>query len=83
MIGSWNALIGGLSQAGLARDAIDMFLSMRRHGFEPDGVTMVSLTSVCGSIGDLNLALQLHKCVFQAKDAERTDILMSNSLIDM
>ena len=82
-LGSWNAMIGGLAQAGLARDAIDVFLCMRRHGFAPDGVTMVSLTSACGSIGDLNLALQLHKCVFRAKDAEKTGILMLNSLIDM
>ncbi|KAL1290326.1 hypothetical protein HN51_058791 [Arachis hypogaea] len=82
-LGSWNAIIGGLSQAGLAQDAIDMFINMRRHGFVPDGVTMVSLTSACGSIGDLNLAIQLHKCVFQAKNLEKTDILLLNSLIDM
>ncbi|XP_061371136.1 pentatricopeptide repeat-containing protein At1g77170, mitochondrial [Gastrolobium bilobum] len=82
-LGSWNAIIGGLSQAGLARDAIHVFLNMRRHGFAPDGITMVSLTSACGSIGDLDLALQLHKCVFQANATEKTDILMSNSLIDM
>ncbi|TKY60842.1 Pentatricopeptide repeat-containing protein [Spatholobus suberectus] len=82
-LGSWNAVIGGLSQAGLAKDAIRVFLDMRRSGFVPDGVTMVSLTSACGNIGDLNLALQLHKCVFQARAAERTDILMLNSLIDM
>ncbi|XP_027344235.1 pentatricopeptide repeat-containing protein At1g77170, mitochondrial [Abrus precatorius] len=82
-LGSWNAVIGGLSQAGLARDAIRVFLDMKRSGFVPDGVTMVSVTSACGSIGDFNLALQLHKCVFQAKEAEIVDILMLNSLIDM
>lgn len=84
-LGSWNAVIGGLSQAGLARDAIQVFLDMRRCGFVPDGVTMVSLMSACGNMGDLNLALQLHNCVFHARAAvsERTDILMWNSLIDM
>ncbi|KAK7358371.1 hypothetical protein VNO77_00298 [Canavalia gladiata] len=82
-LGSWNAVIGGLSQGGFSRDAIHVFVDMRRHGFAPDGVTMVSLTSACGSIGDFNLALQLHKCVFQAEEAEKPDILMSNSLIDM
>jgi pentatricopeptide repeat protein len=44
---------------------------------------MVSVMSACGSVGDLYLALQLHKYVFQAKTNERTVILMSNSLIDM
>ncbi|CAJ1956648.1 unnamed protein product [Sphenostylis stenocarpa] len=64
-LGSWNAVIGRLSQCGLARDAISVFLDMRRRGFEPDRLTMISVTSACGKIGDLNLALQLHKCVFQ------------------
>ncbi|XP_020221388.1 pentatricopeptide repeat-containing protein At1g77170, mitochondrial [Cajanus cajan] len=83
-LGSWNAVIGGFSQAGLARDAIRVFIDMRRRGFMPDGVTIVSITSACGNIGDLNLALQLHsKCVFHARGSERTDILMLNSLIDM
>ncbi|KAK7319953.1 hypothetical protein RJT34_04682 [Clitoria ternatea] len=82
-LGSWNAIICGLSQGGLARDAIHVFVDMRRRGFMPDGVTMVGLTSACGSIGDFNLALQLHKCVFQAKSVERMDVLMLNSLIDM
>ncbi|KAK7398983.1 hypothetical protein VNO78_10158 [Psophocarpus tetragonolobus] len=82
-LGSWNALIGGLSQAALPRDALTMFLHMRRCGFAPDGVTMVSVISACGNIGNLSLALQLHTCVFQAEAAERTDILVLNSLIDM
>ncbi|KAI4346650.1 hypothetical protein L6164_007529 [Bauhinia variegata] len=82
-LGSWNAIIGGLSQAGLAKDSIDMFMEMRKCGFVPDGVTMVSVTSACGSLGDLNLALQLHKYVFQAKARDKTDVLMLNSLVDM
>lgn len=82
-LGSWNTIIAGFSQAGLAVDAIYVFVDMRRQGFEPNGITMVSVMSACGSIGDLYLALQLHKCVFQAEATEKTDILMSNSLIDM
>lgn len=82
-LGSWNAIIAGLSQAGLAKDAVDTFVRMRRNGFVPDGVTMVSVTSACGSLGDLDLAFQFHKCVVQIKATDRTDILLSNSLIDM
>ncbi|KAL2555218.1 Pentatricopeptide repeat-containing protein [Forsythia ovata] len=82
-LGSWNAVIGGLSQDGRAKEAIRMFMEMVKNGIQPDDITMVSLTSACGSLGDLNLALQLHKCVFQAKSLEKSDILMMNSLIDM
>ncbi|KAF3432663.1 hypothetical protein FNV43_RR23765 [Rhamnella rubrinervis] len=82
-LGSWNAIIAGLSHGGRAKEAINMFLELRRYGFLPDDVTMVSITSACGSLGDLDLALQLHKCVYQAKSMEKEDILTLNSLIDM
>ncbi|KVI11568.1 pentatricopeptide repeat-containing protein At1g77170, mitochondrial [Cynara cardunculus var. scolymus] len=82
-LGSWNAVIGGLSQGGCAREAVDMFFELKRSGLEPDNLTMVSLTSACGTLGNLGLALQLHKCVFQAKTLNKSDILMSNSLVDM
>lgn len=82
-LGSWNAIIGGLSQGGRAKEAIEMYAELRKCGFLPDDVTLVSVISACGSLGDLGLALQLHKCAFQAKPIEKPDILMLNSLIDM
>ncbi|KAJ0091067.1 hypothetical protein Patl1_13320 [Pistacia atlantica] len=50
-----------LSQGGRAKEAIATFIELKRWGFEPDGITMVSVTSACGSLGDLGLALQLHR----------------------
>ena len=82
-LGSWNAIIGGLCQGGRAKEVIEMFIEMRSCGFKPDDVTMVSVTSACGILGDLHLALQLHKYVFQAKSFVKPDMLMLNSLIDM
>ncbi|XP_038893424.1 pentatricopeptide repeat-containing protein At1g77170, mitochondrial-like [Benincasa hispida] len=82
-LGSWNAIIAGLSQGGRAKEAVDMFIKLRQSGLEPDDVTIVSVTSACGSLGDLELSLQMHKFVFQVKVAGKSDILMLNSLIDM
>lgn len=82
-LGSWNAIVAGLAHCGRAKEAVDMFIKLKKSGFKPDDVTMVSVTSACGSLGDLDLALQLHKCVFQAKSVEKSDLLMCNSLIDM
>ncbi|XP_076925885.1 pentatricopeptide repeat-containing protein At1g77170, mitochondrial-like [Bidens hawaiensis] len=82
-VGSWNAVIGGLAQSGRAREAVGMFLELKRSGLEPDGVTMVGVVSVCGSLGDLGLGLQLHTCVVRAERLDKSDVLMSNSLIDM
>lgn len=60
-----------------------MFIKLRRSGLEPDDVTIVSVTSACGSLGDLELSLQMHKFVFKVKVTGKSDILMLNSLIDM
>ncbi|CAH2067695.1 unnamed protein product [Thlaspi arvense] len=49
-LGSWNAVIGGLNQAARANEAVEMFVEMKRSGFEPDDFTMVSVTSACGSL---------------------------------
>ncbi|CAA7013452.1 unnamed protein product [Microthlaspi erraticum] len=82
-LGSWNAFIAGLNQAARGNEAVRMFVEMKRNGFEPDDFTMVSVTSACGSLGNLSLAFQLHKCVLEAKSEEKSDIMMMNSLIDM
>lgn len=82
-LGSWNAIICGLSQGGRAKEAVAMFMEMRRCGFEPDDMTMVGVTSACGSLGHLDLALQLHKCVYQVKKSERSHTLTINSIVNM
>ncbi|XP_051113836.1 pentatricopeptide repeat-containing protein At1g77170, mitochondrial [Andrographis paniculata] len=82
-LGSWNAIIGGLSQGGCSNEAVQMFISMMRDGLSPDNVTLASVTSACGVLGDLNLGFQLHKFVFQVKPLENPDIRMMNSVIDM
>ena len=82
-LGSWSAIICSLSQGGRAKEAVAMFMEMKKCGFEPDDVTMVGVTSACGSLGQLNLALQLHKCIYQVKRSEKSHILTLNSLVDM
>ncbi|KAK9705886.1 hypothetical protein RND81_07G089700 [Saponaria officinalis] len=83
-LGSWNAMISALGQNGRLNEVLGTFSRMRRVGIGPDGVTMVSVNSVCGGLGDLKLAQQLHKFVFQVKVNRNEDLLsMFNSVIDM
>ncbi|KAG6420628.1 hypothetical protein SASPL_117163 [Salvia splendens] len=82
-VGHWNAIIAGLSQGGRGKEALNMFVEMMKSGICPDDMTMVCVTSACGSLGDLNLALQLHKFVFQVNRLEKQDVLTMNSVIDM
>ena len=85
-IGSWNAIISGFSQSGHASEVMGLFLELRKNGILPDDVTMLSVASACGSLGDLDLAQQIHKCVLQARfrrDDASMSLLLQNSLVDM
>ncbi|XP_057754257.1 pentatricopeptide repeat-containing protein At2g34400 [Arachis stenosperma] len=52
---SWNSMISGYVKAGLAREAVEVFGEMRREGFVPDEMSLVSVLGACGEIGDLEL----------------------------
>ncbi|KQK09543.1 pentatricopeptide repeat-containing protein At1g77170, mitochondrial [Brachypodium distachyon] len=82
-LGSWNAIISGLSQAGESKEPLALFVKMRRCGVVPDDLTMVSLVSSCCAVGDIGLVEQLHKCMLQCKHSSRLDVTLSNALIDM
>ncbi|WOL14633.1 hypothetical protein Cni_G23413 [Canna indica] len=82
-LGSWNAIISGLAQGGRLVEAVNMFVELRRSGLVPDDVTMVSVASACGGLGDLCLSQQVHKCLLQAERSGRLDVMLSNSLTDM
>ncbi|XP_022950032.1 pentatricopeptide repeat-containing protein At2g04860 isoform X3 [Cucurbita moschata] len=46
---SWNALISGYSRSGYNHDAFELFVEMRRRGFNPCQRTLVSLIPSCGT----------------------------------
>ncbi|GJN17810.1 hypothetical protein PR202_gb04908 [Eleusine coracana subsp. coracana] len=82
-LGSWNALISGVSQAGESEEALTLFHDLRRNGVIPDDLTMVSVASACAALGDIGLAEQLHKCVLQCHRPGRLDVTLTNTLVDM
>ncbi|TKY56784.1 Pentatricopeptide repeat-containing protein [Spatholobus suberectus] len=52
---SWNSMIAGYAKTGCAREAVEVFGAMRRDGFEPDEMSLVSVLGACGELGDLLL----------------------------
>ncbi|KAH6788470.1 Pentatricopeptide repeat superfamily protein [Perilla frutescens var. frutescens] len=48
---TWNALINGLALNGCAKEALEMFMEMKRKGFYPDDITMLSVLSACNHGG--------------------------------
>ncbi|KAL6959413.1 hypothetical protein U1Q18_039565, partial [Sarracenia purpurea var. burkii] len=56
---SWNTVIAAFAQHGLYEKALSFFSGMRLSGFEPDGITFLSLLSACGHSGMVNESLHL------------------------
>ncbi|KAL5716247.1 hypothetical protein ACHQM5_017966 [Ranunculus cassubicifolius] len=50
---SWNTLIAGYGQEGRSDKALELMQRMKRHGFEPDEVTYVSMLGACVKSGDV------------------------------
>ncbi|PIN22785.1 hypothetical protein CDL12_04502 [Handroanthus impetiginosus] len=48
---TWNALINGLALNGSAKEALEVFLEMKRNGLKPDGITMLGVLSACNHGG--------------------------------
>ncbi|KAF8696280.1 hypothetical protein HU200_037184 [Digitaria exilis] len=82
-LGSWNAIISGIAQAGEYKEALALFHELRRGGMVPDDLTMVSIVPACCALGDIGLAEQLHKCILQCQRSGRLDVTLSNALVDM
>ncbi|KAK1314771.1 Pentatricopeptide repeat-containing protein [Acorus calamus] len=82
-LGSFNALISGFAQVGRSKDAILTFVRLVNRGLTPDDVTMVSVASACGGLGDLDLASQAHSQIHKWVIPLRPTTYLSNSLVDM
>ncbi|KAJ4831004.1 putative pentatricopeptide repeat-containing protein, mitochondrial [Turnera subulata] len=48
---TWNAMINGYAQNGLANEVIQLYMQMEASGFRPDPVTLVGVLSSCANLG--------------------------------
>lgn len=56
----WSTLINGCARSGRPKEAMAMFVRMVSEGWEPNDVTMISVLSACGDLGDLLMAKWTH-----------------------
>ncbi|KAL8154294.1 hypothetical protein V2J09_012054 [Rumex salicifolius] len=56
---SWNSMISGYAKMGFASDAVELFQRMREDGFGLDEMTLVSVLTACGDLGELNIGRQI------------------------
>ncbi|XP_042479069.1 pentatricopeptide repeat-containing protein At2g36730 [Macadamia integrifolia] len=48
---TWSAMISGLAQHGLAKEALDLFLEMKNHSIRPNYVTFLGVLCACSHAG--------------------------------
>ncbi|KAI8552185.1 hypothetical protein RHMOL_Rhmol06G0246300 [Rhododendron molle] len=57
---SWNSMISSLDQNEYFENAVTCFCTMRRTGLMPSNFTLISVLNSCGSLGWINLGVQIH-----------------------
>ncbi|KAL5081965.1 hypothetical protein RYX36_010386 [Vicia faba] len=56
---SWNSIIVGFAQNGLAGEALSFFHSMKKEGFEPNGVSYTGALTACSHAGLIDDGLKI------------------------
>lgn len=79
----FTAMVSGLSQNGLACEALDFFSKMLDEGYSPNNVTITSVLSVCSKISSHVLGRVLHGFTLRGGLLDKADIVMGTSLLDM
>ncbi|KAK3024661.1 hypothetical protein RJ639_044277 [Escallonia herrerae] len=74
---TWNAMISGYAQSGLATHVLDLYREMESSGIGPDAVTLVGVLSCCANLGaqkvgrEVEQKIERNGVVFDANDSKR------------
>ncbi|KAJ8754779.1 hypothetical protein K2173_012168 [Erythroxylum novogranatense] len=78
---TWNAMLNGYSQNGLANDVLELYREMESSGVSPDPVTLVGVLSSCAYLGAQSFGREIERrmkvCAFQS------NLFLNNALINM
>ncbi|KAL4198957.1 hypothetical protein AMTRI_Chr03g48700 [Amborella trichopoda] len=77
---TWNAMINGYAQNGLAEEALELFRAMQAEA-QPDSITVIAALSACAHAGALELGKWIHAYIDKHK-IER-EVAVATALIDM
>ncbi|KAK8955745.1 Pentatricopeptide repeat-containing protein [Platanthera guangdongensis] len=78
---SWNSLLSGYIHNFLCREAVELFYQMLESGYQPDEVSLVTVTSALGRLGYLLNGKEIHG--HAVKRGLDSDLQMGNTLMDM
>lgn len=78
---TWNAMISGYAQNGLATHVLDLYHKMELSGIHPDAVTLVGVLSSCAHLGAHRVGREVEQRI-QCSEFGSNPFL-SNALINM
>ncbi|XP_072994393.1 pentatricopeptide repeat-containing protein At1g15510, chloroplastic [Typha latifolia] len=78
---SWNAMISGYFANGEYIEGLGLFFTMWDLSLEPDLMTITSVVSACGSLGNKSLGKEIHG--YAIKKNFVANVSVHNSLIQM
>ncbi|KAI3743796.1 hypothetical protein L1987_56863 [Smallanthus sonchifolius] len=79
---AWNAMISGFAKTGLHLEALSCFRNMLGNKAKMDWMTVPTLLSVCGKLGDVSKGKEIHGQVLK-NTVLYNDTAINNSLIDL
>eukprot|EP01018_Ginkgo_biloba_P033250 Gb_04533 [translate_table: standard] len=77
---SWNAMIAGYTQNGLANKALTLFHQMHMEDVTPNLVTMVSVLPACAHLAALQESKWIHAYIIRS--GFESDVSVVNALVD-
>ncbi|KAA0025251.1 putative pentatricopeptide repeat-containing protein [Cucumis melo var. makuwa] len=78
---SWNAMVSGYAQNGLATNVLELYRNMDMNGVRPDPITLVGVLSSCANLGAQSVG---HAVEFKIQASGFTNNpFLNNALINM
>ena len=78
---TWTVMIGAYAGSGRGVEAYDLYLKMKKDGFQPDAVTYMSLLNDCASTGALEWVKDIHRHILEG--GYESDVRVGNALVHM
>lgn len=78
---TWNAMISGYAQNGLATNVLDLYQEMESSGVCPDAVTFVGVLSSCANLGAQRIGQEIEQKIETSGVGINT--FLKNALINM
>lgn len=78
---SWTAMIQGLAQNGLEKEAFELYREMKTEGLKMDQFTFGSVLPACGGLGAINQGKQIHGSIIRTNLQDH--VYVGSALIDM